>query len=180
MNNEKEKELENIDDEARLDKVAELDILKQSLEETKTKTAEYYDKFLRLSAEFSNYKNRVDRERKELICYSHKEILKELLPFLDSFDKALEAEHKNIEELISGMKIVQNVLWDTLKKQGLKKMEVIGEKFDPNFHEAIGFDESDKEENIVTFEIHAGYLLNEKVLRPAIVRISKKILSTKS
>jgi molecular chaperone GrpE len=175
-----EKELENIDEEARIDKISELDILKQSLEETKTKAEEYYDKFLRLSAEFSNYKNRVDKERKELISYSHKEVLKEILPFLDSFDKALESDHKNIDELISGMKMVQNVLWDTLKKQGLKKMEVIGEKFDPNFHEAIGFDETDAEENIITFEIHAGYLLNEKVLRPAIVRINKKIQNTKS
>lgn len=161
-------------DVARDEKLNELAILQQSLDAEKGKTAEAHEKFLRLAAEFSNYKTRVEKERKEIFNFAHKGMLAALLPVLDSFEKAVTHEYETKEAAVESMKLMHTSLVELLKKEGLSRMETVGVPFDPNVHEAVGFDERDDiADNTVTTELHAGYMLHNKVLRPAMVRISK-------
>ncbi|MFH1715270.1 MAG: nucleotide exchange factor GrpE [Elusimicrobiota bacterium] len=164
----------------RIEKIAELEILKQSFDSKKQEVDELSDKLMRLNAEFDNYKKRVANEKKDLMDYAHKDILRALLPIVDSFEKAMDQRNGDKDEFYNGIKMIFASLMDMLKKNGLKKMDAAGSAFDPHFHEAIAVvEKSDVEENIVIEETHAGYLLHDKVLRPAMVVISKKKLDNK-
>ena len=156
-------------------KLTEEELFIQAVEKIRNESKENLDKFLRLSAEFVNYKNRVEREKLELVKYSAKEIIKELLPFIDTFDSALNARHQNLEECVKGFDLVHKSLFSILKKEGLERINVEGQKFNPELHEAVGFDNFDElEENLITFEMQAGYKLKDKVLRHSMVKINKK------
>ncbi len=172
-NNEEKKE--NLEDLAREEKISELEILKQSVEDAQALNRELNDKILRLNAEFANYKTRVEKEKFELLKYSCQETLILLLPFLDAFESALKAKHNNFDECLKGFELLQKSLLDILQKEGLEKIIATGEKFNPAYHEAIGFDSrEDLDENVITCEMQSGYKLKEKVLRHSIVKINKK------
>ena len=91
---------------AREEKIAELEIFKQSFEEKKTEAQELNDKFMRINAEFDNYKKRVANEKRDLIDYAHKDIVTALLPIIDSFEKALEPHKEGKEEFVKGMNMI--------------------------------------------------------------------------
>lgn len=139
------------------------------------------DKYVRACADFANAQKRWDRERHDLIKFSNSSLLRDLLIVLDESEQALKMvkEHGNIEEIIKGLEMAHNNFLNILKKQGLKPMECVGKNFDPHLHEVIA--SKDVNENIdkpvVLEEIQRGYLLEDKVLRPArvIVGIHKKI-----
>lgn len=151
------------------------EILKQEIEKIQSESKENLDKFMRLNAEFVNYKNRVEKEKMEFVKYAGNATMKLLLPFLDTFDSALKCEHKNIEECVKGFQLVYNSLFDILKKEGLEIIKTEGEKFNPEFHEAIGFDKNeDLDEDVVTVELQKGYKLKDKVLRHSMVKVNKK------
>jgi molecular chaperone GrpE len=130
-----------------------------------------YDRLLRKQAEFENYKKRIDRERSEFVQFASAELMKELLNALDSFDLAL----RNTGGDLRGFELIYKQLQDTLTRFGLKAIEAKGQKFDPNFHQAVATQPTDEvEENTVIEEMRKGYLLNGRLLRPAMVSVASK------
>jgi molecular chaperone GrpE len=130
-----------------------------------------YDRLLRKQAEFENYKKRVEREKSEYFQFASAELMGELLNVLDSFDRALQ----NTGGDLRGFELIYKQLQDTMTRFGLKAIEPIGQKFDPNFHQAVATQTTDEvEENTVVEEMRKGYTLNGRLLRPAMVTVSKK------
>lgn len=152
------------DQETNTDGTEEQDALKTALEEAN-------QKYLRLYAEFDNYKKRTSRERVELLQTAGKDVIGDLLPVLDDLDRALKAMEENevSEATKEGVTLVANKLKNTLQQKGLKEMQSINEAFDADFHEAITKipAPSDDMKGKVVDEVLKGYLLNEKVLRYA-------------
>ncbi len=151
----------------------ELNKLKAALKEKE----ELQDKYLRLAAEFENFKKRIYKEQEQFLQFSNERILTQLLPIIDDFDRAHEAakEHKHGEVFSKGVEMILNQLHKLLKDNGVEKIKSVGEKFDPNRHEAITTVETDKyEDDIAAEEVSPGYMLNGRLLRAAKVKISKK------
>jgi molecular chaperone GrpE len=133
-----------------------------------------YDRLLRKQAEFDNYKKRVDRERTEFVQFASSELMKELLNALDSFDLAIKNSVAE-EQTTQGFKLIYKQLLDTMGRFGLKAIEAKGQKFDPNFHQAVTTTPTDDvEENTILDELRKGYLLNGRLLRPAMVNVATK------
>lgn len=155
-------------------------ISSSELDELKKKASlaeEYYDKLLRLGAEFENARKRMSKEREEIIRFANHRLISEMLIIVDDFDRLMAGlENKQIEESIrEGVKIIQKRFYDILEKNGLSRMSVVGERFDPTKHEAIMTIETDEyPEDTVVEEIRSGYFFYDKVLRPAIVKVAKK------
>lgn len=146
------------------------------LEKKESLCKEYLNHLVRLKAEFENYKKRVERERQEYIKFAHEQMILQILPVFDSLKLALENTKlvKNAE-LIQGMEMILKTLEEILLKNGLSKIDAIGNVFDPHMHEAVEFVESDESpENTILEEIKEGYILNGRIVRPARVKISKK------
>lgn len=145
--------------------------------ELQSTVQELKDKHLRLLAEFENYKKRTMRERIELVNSASKEVMANLLPVLDDFNRAKTSadDPENEEQFSEGVKLVYNRLNSILQQQGLEAMVSTGEKFDPEFHEAVTEipvpDESQK--GIVVDTIETGYTLNDKIIRHAKVVVGK-------
>lgn len=138
---------------------------------------EYYDKWLRLLAELENTKKRLDREKQEFLNFANEELIIRLLPIVDNFDRALSSvKHtKESDAILNGIKIVQKELHTLFRDCGVEAIKSVGEKFDPHCHEAVAVVESDEypEETIVE-EIQTGYTLNGRLIRPSIVKVSKR------
>ncbi len=148
--------------------------LQQKLAE-KTKEAEdYYNRLLRTQADFDNYRRRTRQEREELIKFASEDLITELLPVLDNFDRALAAAESTDNEFVSGVQMIYRQLKEILAKEGLAEIPAVGEEFDPNKHEAVMQVESDEhEENIIVEELRKGYALKDKVIRPSMVKVAK-------
>ena len=135
------------------------------------------DRLLRKQAEFENYKKRIERERSEYVQFASAELMRELLNALDSFDLAIHNVGKDSggsENLLRGLDLIYKQFQDTLGRFGLKAIEAAGQPFDPNFHQAVSTVPTDEvEENIVVDELRRGYTLNGRLLRPAMVSVSK-------
>jgi len=134
------------------------------------------DQLLRRQAEFENYRRRVDRERTETYARSRAEVVLELLPVIDNFERALASlEHNgnDAKSLRQGIELIHRQLNDALAKFGLEPVESVGQAFDPNVHEAVSAEPStEHEENTVIAEFERGYKLGEKLLRPAKVKVA--------
>lgn len=152
--------------------------LEVSLSEKEKEAATNYDKYLRAVADLDNYKKRAAKEKTEIIKYGKEDVIKDILPFVDSLDRALEhAESTNdIPSFKEGLKLIQDQLLTCLKKHGVDRIETCGKEFDPNFHEALmQVDNEHLDENKVVGEFERGYLLNGRLLRPAKVSVCKKV-----
>jgi molecular chaperone GrpE len=134
------------------------------------------DKYLRLYAEFDNYRKRVNKDKEELIKYGNERLLHELLPFIDHLEMALKhASNEASSGLVEGVEITLKGLRKTLEKFGLTEIEAEGKPFDPSIHHAISqVEREDGDENIVVEELRKGYRLKDKVLRASLVSVSKK------
>jgi molecular chaperone GrpE len=134
------------------------------------------EKYLRLYAEFENYKKRVTRDKEELIKYGNESLLYELLPAIDHLEMALKHASNDVSSgLVQGVEITLKELTKTLDKFGLTSIEAEGKPFDPNIHHAMSQVENDDvEENTVFEEFRKGYMFQGKVLRPSLVAVSKK------
>ncbi len=151
--------------------------LKKILEEKEKEVTANYDKYLRAVAELDNYKKRAAKEKVDTIKYGNEELIRDILPFVDSLDRAMEhTGGSDVDAFKDGLKLIQEQLLCCLKKHGVEKIESIGLDFDPNFHEAMMQSDSEKhEENKVINEMERGYLLNGRLLRPSKVCVCKKI-----
>lgn len=141
----------------------------------KAKYEQLNNQYVRLAADFDNYRKRQAQERENLLKYGAEETLKKLIEVLDNFDRAQKAI-ENIEDctqIKDSFNIVCNQLRDTLKKTGLETIETEGQEFDPNFHEAVmQTPTSDYEEGIIIAELQKGYKIGDKVLRAALVNVA--------
>lgn len=136
--------------------------------------AELQDRLLRARAEFDNFRRRAERERSDFVQFAAADLVRDLLPTLDDFYRALQAQTAD-PEYAKGVELIYSRLFDTLKKAGLEPVETAGRKFDPNLHEAIGRVESaEVEDQTIVGEMQRGYLFKGKLLRPACVRVAVK------
>ena len=151
----------------------EIEALQKQLEEAQAKAAENLDGWQRAQAEFINYKNRVQRDR-ELDYVSMKgDIIKRVLPILDDLERAL-ANRPEDSSWASGMELIARKFRSVLEAEGMRRIEATGQPFDPNFHEAISSEPNeDVESGHVIEVVQNGYLLGERVIRPAIVRVAQ-------
>lgn len=166
---------EHKDKDAAEDRNKEVEALKQKLEEKENEATANYDRYLRAVAEFDNYKKRALKDKADTIKYANEEIIKDILPFMDSLDRALEQETGDVQTFREGIALIQEQLLCCLKKYGVERIDAAGQDFDPNFHEALMQMESDQhEDNKVVSEMEKGYLLNGRLVRPARVCVCKK------
>lgn len=136
---------------------------------------EYQGRALRAQADFDNFRRRTQKEKEELAQYATSKLVTELLSVLDNFERALVTTPSSPESeaFVKGVNMIFRQLDGVLKSEGLTAMETVGQPFNPEYHQAIMQVESEEyEEGIVTEEVQKGYLLKDKVLRPAMVKVS--------
>ena len=166
------------EDESPEEETVELDpikILEKDLQKTKDELAEEKDKFVRLQAETDNFRKRLSREKDEFSQYANERLFKELIPIFDNLERALEDPSNDTKSLKEGLEMILKQFSAFLEKEKVEPIKAIGEKFDPMVHEALTSEESnDHEENTIISEFVKGYTINNRVLRPSQVVISKK------
>jgi molecular chaperone GrpE len=149
--------------------------LEGDLESAKNQVAEYYARLQRLQAEFDNYRKRTVKEKEDISKYAAEQLVCEILPVLDNFERAINSVQKNqdIAAYAQGVEMIFRQLYNVLIKEGLTVIEAVGQAFDPNIHEAILSVESEEyPENTVIEEVQKGYYLKDRVLRPSMVKVS--------
>ncbi len=154
----------------------EIEELKTRLEEKEKEAKENYERLLRVAADLENYKKRAAREKEEWTKFANEDLLKAILPFIDNLEKAVNHSDKteNTQSLVEGVKLTLQQLLQALSKFGLTPIESVGKPFDPAYHEAMLMVQTDQHEpNRVVEEYRKGYLLNERLIRPATVSVSK-------
>ena len=143
-----------------------------------SKYKEMQDRYLRLNAEFDNYKKRMMRENSDRLKYFNMELIKELLPSVDNLERAISHagdENSDLENMIEGLQMVYKGMQEAFGKFGVSEIESIGKEFDPNCHQAVGMIESQEvPENHVAEECLKGYYLHDRIIRPTMVRVSGK------
>jgi len=151
--------------------------IKSLLEQTEKEKQDLYDRLLRSTADFDNFRKRVSREKDELIRYGNEKLARELLPVVDNFERALQQAENSPDNkaLREGIEMILKQFITVLDKFGVKYFTSVGQPFDPNKHEAMVHQEScEHEENAVISEFQKGYYLHDKLLRPAMVVVAKK------
>jgi molecular chaperone GrpE len=137
---------------------------------------ELYDRLLRLTAEFDNYRKRTERERREWSDSATGDVVRELLPVLDDFDRALATPmvgHADTR-FRAGVELIHRQLLDALKRRGVEPFEVVGKPFDPTWHESVADEPANgRPDGEITAEMRRGYRIGQRLLRPAMVRVAK-------
>ncbi|MBY7143336.1 nucleotide exchange factor GrpE [Virgibacillus sp. NKC19-3] len=151
------------------------DPTQKEMEALKTEKDELNDRLLRLQAEFDNFKKRSQKEKEVDRKYKSQDLVNELLPVIDNFERALQVEVTDAtSSLIEGITMVYQQFKDALKSQGVTEIEAEGNVFDPNLHHAVmQVEEEEWESNTVVEELQKGYMLNDRVIRPAMVKVNK-------
>ena len=171
--------MNNADKKDKETKVEEVAIPKAEYDSLKARSDErdvFCDKYLRAQAEFDNAKKRLEKDRGDLLRYANDGLLLEFLPILDNLEAAEKyiKEAKDFKAVQEGVDIIQIQIQRFLKDIGVEKIKAVGEKFDPNMHEAIETEEaSGKDDGLIVSELKPGYRINGRLLRPASVKIAK-------
>jgi molecular chaperone GrpE len=162
-------------DAARDEKLSELDILKQSLEEKKKASEDYYNQLLRLKAEFDNFRRRTEKEKQNHLIWGKEEILLKQVSLLDVMEQAAASvmTAKNIESVQKGLELIKQEFVRMLTSEGITEIECKGKIFDPAVAEAMENVESDLPEGTVTEVMQKGYRLKDRVIRHAKVKVAK-------
>lgn len=172
MNNESQ---DNLQEENSEDTEADIDPKDEEIQQLKNNVQEE-EKYLRLYAEFENYKRRIQKENQTMKAYKAQDVLNDILPTIDNIERALqiEGEDEQFKSLQKGVEMVYESLLNALKNNGLEKIEAEGQQFDPNIHQAVVQDDNpDYESGQVTQELQTGYKLKERVLRPSMVKVNQ-------
>lgn len=154
----------------------EIEKLRQQLQLKEEEAKNYYDRFLRQVAELDNFKKRTLREKEEAIRYANEHIIKDLLPLLDNLERAVTHAKGggNGKPLAAGVEMILKEFFNVLGKHGVVQISAAGDLFDPGKHEAMAQIETDAHApNTVVEEHHKGYLLHDRLLRPALVTVAK-------
>ena len=144
--------------------------------ELKQQRDEYYDRLVRKTAEFDNYRKRTDRERIQLSEAAAADLLQELLPLVDDMERALKADtgSEATEAIRRGVELIHKQLLETLRKRGVTPIDALGADFDPHFHMAVSHEPAEgRREGEVVEEFRRGYMLGDRLLRPAMVKVAK-------
>jgi molecular chaperone GrpE len=147
------------------------------LEQAKAEGAEYLDQLQRTQAEFANYKKRIERERQEFLSLANAALISKLLPILDDCKRALETVPDKLRGLtwVEGIALIERRLQLTLQQEGLSEIEAVGNTFDPELHHAVVSQETTEyPDGEIIDELQKGYKLNDKLLRPSMVRVAAK------
>jgi molecular chaperone GrpE len=143
------------------------------LEELRRENQELRDRLLRSRADIDNFRKRTEREKQDFYRYALADIMREILPVLDNFERALAASAQSAQDILVGVDLIYKQLSDVLGKAGLRSVDQEGVPFDPAIHEAVARDdESPLPAHVVTTILQKGYMLNERLVRPAMVRVS--------
>ncbi|ONK24189.1 nucleotide exchange factor GrpE [Siminovitchia sp. FSL H7-0308] len=148
----------------------------KKIEELEAKLQEYENRYLRLLADFDNFRRRVKLDKEADEKYRAQHLITNLLPALDNFERAMQIEPDNEQTraLLDGVNMVYKSIIEALKSEGAEQIEAVGKEFDPNLHQAVMQTEDDEAgENIVVEEFQKGYMLKDRVIRPAMVKVSK-------
>jgi len=144
------------------------------LERLKSENAGYLDRIARMQAEFDNFRKRSVREQQDFRDYALADALKQVLPILDSLDRALKTENASTEDFRAGVELIDRQFHDVLTRLGVEPIAAAGQPFDPNFHQAIQMVDSDSvPDNHVVDELQRGYRIKDRLLRPAMVRVAQ-------
>ena len=154
-------------------KKSEIEKKDDIIKELTDKTKELTDSLQHLQAEFENYKKRLEKEKQDFTKYISQNLIIKLLPIIDSFESAIK-NHQEKHKFLEGMKLVFSQFYSTLEKEGLKQIDPLNEKFDPYKHEVMMHEKSDKLNNTIVEVLQKGYLLNDKIIRHAKVKIAKR------
>ena len=146
--------------------------LKAQVESLQAALAEKDNRVKRLQADFENFRRRTSKEREELANVVTQDLLKSMLPILDNFDRAMAAEQKDNESFQKGVEMIYTQLHETLKNAGLELIDTAGQKFDPNFHQAVmRVENPDLEDDTIAQELQKGYIVKGRVSRPSMVQV---------
>ncbi len=171
------KEGKNIEDNKEI-KQENIELTKQEVEEMNKKVTEAEEKALRAQAELINYRKRKDEETEKRLKYANEDLILEILPVLDNFERAIKMDDDNLEDEVSqflqGIKMVYAGLTKALEKYGVKEIEALGKEFNANYHQAVMTESIDDKEKDIILEVYQkGYMLKDKLLRPAMVKVNK-------
>ena len=162
--------------EVPLEEMSKAELL-EKIEQEKESTDRNYELYVRSQAEMDNMKKRFQKERDELIKFSNESLIKQLLNVMDNLEKAIDhsQDGNSVDALREGVGLTLKGLNNTLEKEGLERVKALNETFDPNFHEAVSEQEDNKvEPGTVIEELQKGYLLRQRLIRPAMVIVSRK------
>ena len=158
------------ENEARTSAVAELET---ELEKLRSERALYLDRLARLQAEFDNFRKRSAKENQDYRDYALTDALRQLLPILDSLDRAIKTDNAEAADFRAGVELIDRQFHDVLAKLGVEPIEAKGQPFDPNLHQAVQMVETEETpDNHVIDELQRGYRVKERLLRPAMVRVA--------
>lgn len=173
---ENKNKIETKGEEEKIISLKESEYLK--LKEEADKAREHWDRILRLQADFENTRKRLEREKQEFIKFANEGIILELLNILDDLERTVElaqSQHQDLPAFLKGAEMILAHLYEMLKEYGVKPIEAEGKLFDPSYHEALmQIENKDMPEHTIVEELQKGYLLNERVIRTAKVKVSKK------
>lgn len=149
-----------------------IELTKEEIMVMNQKISDAEEKALRASAELVNYRKRKDEEVVRMLKYANEDLILELLPIIDNFERGLKVEGDS--KVLDGMKMIYSSLINTLEKYGVKEIDALDKEFDENYHHAVMKEENkDKKENIILEVFQKGYTYKEKVIRPAMVKVNK-------
>lgn len=144
----------------------------ENAEEQQEEQESESERYMRLMADFQNYKRRSEKERSDIYSFANEKIITELLTVADNFERALASADRN-ESFVKGMEMIFDQLIGVMSKSGTEEIKALGEDFDPNFHNAVMTEESSEyESGKVTEVLQKGYILNGKVIRPSMVKVA--------
>lgn len=175
MEKKKEKEViteEEVKEEVKEEKEETVVLTKKEFDEITNKLKEAEDKSVRAVADLVNYRKRKDEETARMLNFCNEGLISDLLTTLDNLERALMQDDNS--KLKEGVNMIYQMLKGTLERYGLKEIEALGVKFDANLHQAVATDSvKDKEEDIILEVMQKGYMLKDKVIRPAMVKVNK-------
>ena len=162
-------------EEAEKEEAPKEDEANKAEEEAKKAEEAESERYMRLMAEFQNFRKRVAREKSDIHAYANEKIVGDLLPVLDNFERALDTEGGDLEAYAKGMQLIFEQLKKALENAGLEEIKAMDETFDPNVHNAVMTESpEEKEDGTVTKVLQKGYKLKDKVIRPSMVAVNKK------
>ncbi|MYL33416.1 nucleotide exchange factor GrpE [Pontibacillus yanchengensis] len=176
MEDQENVEQEEVIDHPEQEVVEDTNPASNEVEQLRQEKDETYQRLLRLQADYDNFRRRSQKEREDDLKYKSQDLVEELLPIVDNFERALQTEVQDdsAKSFVEGINMVYRQLKDALNKQGVEEIPAVGEEFDPNMHQAVmQVNDENYESNVVVEELQKGYKLKDRVIRPSMVKVNQ-------
>ncbi len=177
QNNDVENTISDLNNEGKSEEdfkgVDDINNTKELLRQKEEEINDLNNKIMRLQADFLNYKKRTEKEKEESVNFGIQAVITDLLPIIDNFERALDSATNKEDSFYKGIEMIKDQLYDLLEKYNIREIKALGEKFDPNVHHAISTVDSKEEAGTVIEVYQKGYLMEDKVVRPSMVIVSK-------